>query len=132
MLKWSRFGVFAVALTAAPAAAPVRTIMEQAELPMGQAQVAALGTVRLPADAAIDWHVHPGIEMGYVEAGRMRLSIAGAADRTIAAGGSFLIPRGAVHRSSAIGGDARMVVTWITDRGQALSAPASAPQTTGR
>jgi quercetin dioxygenase-like cupin family protein len=114
--------------SAAPAAAPVRTILQQTELPSQPAQAATLGTVALKAGEEVAWHVHAGIEIGYVQSGSIVLSAGGMPDRTFAAGQSFVVPRGIAHRSRPVGGDARLVVTWITDAGGEISTPVDAPR----
>lgn len=117
----------ALAWTGAATGAPVRTILEQSDLP-ATAQTVRLGRVTLAPGEEIAWHIHPGIEIGYVVSGALALSSAGAPDRTVTAGQSFLVPRGVTHRSRAVGSaGAVLSVTWITDTGLPFSQPAGAP-----
>lgn len=110
------------------AAGPSRTILQQADLPPASSQSATLGTVVLNPGDALPWHTHRGIEIGYVIAGDVILSVEGMADQTFHAGQSFIIPRGLVHRSRQTGtAETRMVLTWVTDTGTALSTPAAPP-----
>jgi quercetin dioxygenase-like cupin family protein len=108
-------------------AAPVRTILQQSALPAGPAQTAMLGTVSLKAGEGIPWHTHSGVEMGYVSAGQVTLSLAGEPDRTVAAGASFTVPRGVAHSVHAAGDGALLVISWMIDAGAPLSTPASPP-----
>ena len=118
-----------LATTGASAAGPERAILQHTDLPPSAAQSATLGTVAMKPGDAIPWHTHPGVEIGYVAAGEMVLSVAGTADRTLHSGQSFIVPRGLAHRSRATGATgARLVVTWVTDTGAALSSPATSSQ----
>jgi quercetin dioxygenase-like cupin family protein len=107
---------------------PVRTILQQHDLPASP-QTATLGRVLIKAGEPAMWHVHAGIETGYVLAGTMRLSVAGAPDVTLGPGQSFLVPRGTAHASHAVGdGDATVISTWVTDTGVPLATPATPPR----
>jgi quercetin dioxygenase-like cupin family protein len=109
------------------ASAPVRTILQQSALPGGSAQTVMLGTVALKAGDEIPWHTHPGVEMGYVSAGQVTLSLAGQPDRMLAPRASFTVPRGVAHSVHATGDGALLVISWTIDTGAPLSTPALPP-----
>jgi quercetin dioxygenase-like cupin family protein len=111
---------------AAPAD-PVRTLLQHSDLPVS-AQTATLGRVVIKAGEPPVWHVHPGVEIGYVLTGQMLLSVAGTPDLTLGPGQSFLVPRRTLHASQAVGDrDATVISTWVTDIGRPLATPAKPP-----
>ncbi len=110
----------------AASADPVRTMLQHSDLPASP-QTATLGRVQVKAGDPPAWHTHAGIEIGYILSGQVILSMAGAPDLPLGPGQSFLVPRGTPHASRAIGGDATVISTWVTDTGAPLATPAAAP-----
>ena len=48
-------------------------------------------------------HSHPGVQMGYLESGSMRLIVEGQPDRVIKTGESYQVPAGAPHAAGSLG-----------------------------
>jgi quercetin dioxygenase-like cupin family protein len=120
--------VAAVLLAATPAlaqpAAPVRTILQKGDLAAAP-QEADLGTVDLAPGAAGPRHIHHGVETGYVAIGEVVLSIQGRPDQTLKVGDTFWAPREVPHAVKNLGAvPARVISTWIIDKGSAFSEPA--------
>jgi quercetin dioxygenase-like cupin family protein len=117
---------FADAPGAAPASAPVRTILERHDQTAVAGKEIVLGTALLPAGSAIGFHTHPGDEVGYVLKGPLVLKKKGQPDRILKTGDTFFNARGEVHslatQPGSEGGTA--VSTWIVDKDQPLSTPA--------
>jgi quercetin dioxygenase-like cupin family protein len=100
------------------------------DLPQGDAaQVVHVVTRDIPAGGEIPWHTHPGIEIGYVENGNVELLLAGQAPLQLAPGGHFTVQRDTVHSGRNTGaGPARLVLTYVVDKGATLRMPAEAPE----
>jgi quercetin dioxygenase-like cupin family protein len=116
---------FADAPASAPASAPVRTILERHDQTGVAGKEIVLGTAFLPAGSFVDYHTHPGDEVGYVLKGPLVLKQKGEPDRILKTGDTFFNARGVVHslatQPGSDGGTA--VSTWIVDKGQPLSTP---------
>jgi quercetin dioxygenase-like cupin family protein len=102
-----------------------RTVLQQADVASAPAQETIFGKVEISPGSGNPFHTHYGTEMGYVLAGHIRLEIKGQVPRELGPGDSFLVPRGAVHRSVLIGNDpVTLINTWTVDKDKALLTPA--------
>lgn len=102
-----------------------RTVLQQADVASAPAQETIFGKVEISPGSGNPFHTHYGTEMGYVLAGHIRLEIKGQAPRELGPGDSFLVPRGAVHRSVLIGNDpVTLINTWTVDKDKPLLTPA--------
>jgi quercetin dioxygenase-like cupin family protein len=76
----------------------------------------------IPVGVASGWHVHPGEEVGYILAGRVRMEIEDAETLILGAGDPFLIPPRTPHNATDLGPDTgRMLSTYIVERGEPLA-----------
>lgn len=74
------------------------------------------------------WHTHPGVEIGHVVSGITEMRAADGAPRRYGAGETFVIPRGTVHNGVNAGDvPARLVITYVTDKGQPVRTDAADP-----
>ncbi|HEX3098205.1 MAG TPA: cupin domain-containing protein [Usitatibacter sp.] len=110
----------AVALAQAPAIK--RTILQRGDV--GADREAVLGVAEIAAGGSTGRHSHPGIETGYVLEGTTVLTIDGEAPRTLKAGESYFIPAGRIHDAKAEGGTARVIATYVVEKGKPLATPA--------
>jgi quercetin dioxygenase-like cupin family protein len=130
MLYRSMFCLALMAGSAAaqPAAAqtpPKRTILQTADVAASPAQETLFGTVEIAPGSGNAFHTHNGSEIGYVAEGHIRLEVKGEAPRELGPGESFLVPRGAVHRSVLLGNEpVKLINTWTVDKGKPLLVPA--------
>jgi quercetin dioxygenase-like cupin family protein len=120
---------FSLALTAAaqtPAEAPPikRTPLQRFEVP-GTLFETVIGIAELAPSVAIGRHTHPGPESGYVMAGSFELLIEGQAPRLLKAGDSYQVPPGAVHDAKAGPEGAKVIATYVVQKGKPLSTPAA-------
>lgn len=70
-------------------------------------------------------HTHLGDCYATVVEGAIELRIEGQAPRSVAAGQAYHVPRGLVHEMQNVGQvPARMVVTFVTDKGKPVRLPA--------
>lgn len=69
-------------------------------------------------------HIHHGVEMNVLIEGAVRVSVQGQPPRVMHAGDSILIPREVPHEAVNIGdGPARIVITYVVDKGRPLKEP---------
>ena len=129
MLYRAFFMVSAMLVSAAaaqPAQPPAkRTILQSADVAASPAQETLFGTVEIAPGSGNAFHTHNGSEIGYVAQGHIRLEVKGQEPRELGPGESFMVPRGAVHRSVLVGGEpVKLVNTWTVDKGAPLLVPA--------
>ena len=103
-----------------------RTVLQQADISVpGREAVTAVAEFQ--PGAAAGRHTHPGEEIGYVLEGQLLLEQDGKAAVTLRAGQTFLIPPGTVHNATNSGsGTARVVATYLVEKGKPLATPAAA------
>lgn len=111
----------AAALALAQAPAIKRTIVQRGDVTADREAV--LGIAEIAAGGSTGRHTHPGIETGYVLEGTTVLAIDGEAPRTLKAGDSYFIPAGRVHDARAEGGTARVIATYVVEKGKPLASP---------
>lgn len=101
-----------------------RTILQQQDIADLPGHVAVLGTVELPAGAAIGRHTHPGTEIGYVLDGTGTLMIDGEGPRPIKPGDSWVIPAGKPHDGKAgPDGPIKVLAVFVVEKGKPLASP---------
>lgn len=82
-----------------------------------------------PVGGASGWHVHPGIEVAYLLSGEMDLLTEGMPPRRMRPGDHFIMPRGMEHNGVNAGKvPAKVMITYIIDRGAAVRTAVAAPQ----
>ncbi len=121
--------VIAFVLTGALAAqqpAFKRTVLQQGDISVPRREaITAVGEFQ--PGATPGRHTHFGEEVGYVLEGTLLVEQDGKAPVTLKAGGTFLIPAGTVHNATNTGtGTARVLATYIVDKGKPLATPAPA------
>jgi len=123
-LLLSSFALGGTASAQAPVP-PKRTILQTADVAPSPAQETLFGTVEIAPGSGNAFHTHNGTEIGYVERGHIRLEVKGQAARELGPGESFMVPRGAVHRSVLLGNEpVKLVNSWTVDKGKPLLVPA--------
>ncbi len=110
---------------AALAQAPTikRSLLQRGDVGEGAREV-VLGLAEIPAGGAAGRHTHNGPETGYVVEGNTVLEVEGEAPRNLKAGDSYFIPAGKVHDAKAHGGLAKVVATYVVEKGKPLATPA--------
>lgn len=100
-----------------------RTILQTQDLSMpGRATVVAL--VEAQPNAVIGKHTHPGEEIGYVLEGTIVLEVEGKPAVTLKAGDPFFVESGKVHGGKVGGTPARILATYVVEKGKPLASPA--------
>lgn len=82
-----------------------------------------------PVGGGSGWHTHEGVEIAHVVSGTTEMRLADGTVMRFKAGETAVIPRGAVHEGVNAGDEpARLVLTYVIDKGSPLRTPAPAPQ----
>lgn len=83
-----------------------------------------IGIAEIAPNATIGRHTHPGPESGFLLEGEMVLMIDGQPDRTLRAGESYQVPAGAVHDGRSGPKGAKVIATYVVEKGKPLATPA--------
>ena len=100
-----------------------RTPLQKFDVP-GTAYETVIGLAEVVPNVTIGRHTHFGPESGYVLEGDMVLIVAGAPDRALKAGDSYQIPAGAAHDGKSGAAGAKVIVTYVVEKGKPLATPA--------
>jgi quercetin dioxygenase-like cupin family protein len=131
-------GIFAALLLAVgvPAAAqqnlPTFTAQTQniKRIPLQRFDVAdtayetIIGIAEIAPNVAIGRHTHPGPESGYVMEGNFELLVDGQPARTLKVGDSYAVPPRIVHDAKTGPEGAKVIATYVVEKGQPLASPA--------
>jgi quercetin dioxygenase-like cupin family protein len=118
----------ASAQQAAPAATlqaqPIkRVVLQRFDVP-GTAYETVIGMAEIAPSVAIGRHIHPGPESGYVIEGSFELLVDGEAPRMLQAGDSYQVPARTIHDARSGAGGAKVIATYVVEKGQPLASPA--------
>ena len=100
-----------------------RTPLQKFDVPGTQYET-IIGIAEIGPNTLIGRHTHPGPESGYMLEGEMVLMIDGQPDRTVKAGESYQVPPGAVHDGKSGPKGAKVIATYVIEKGKPLASPA--------
>lgn len=100
-----------------------RTPLQKFDVP-GTTYETVTGIAEISPNVTIGRHTHPGPESGYMMEGEMVLMIQGQPDRTVKSGESYQVPSGAVHDAKAGSQGAKVLATYVVEKGKPLASPA--------
>ena len=104
---------------------PIKRIpLQRFEVP-GTMFETVIGIAEIAPDVAIGRHTHPGPESGYVLGGGFVLLIDGQAPRLLKTGDSYQVPAGTVHDAKAGPEGAKVIATYVVQKGMPLATPAA-------
>ena len=76
----------------------------------------------IPEGVSSGWHMHPGEEVGYIVAGRVRMEVEGTETLLLDAGDPFLMPPNTPHNATDVGpGTGMMLSTYIVAVGEPIA-----------
>ena len=107
----------------APSGGIKRTPLQKFDVP-GQNYETAIGLAEIAPNVAIGKHTHPGVESGYLIEGNFTLLVAGQPDRPLKTGDSYQIPAGAPHDARSGAQGAKVIATYVVEKGKPLASPA--------
>ena len=108
----------------APAAQTIkRTPLQKFEVP-GTNYETVIGLAEIVPNVSIGRHTHPGPESGYMLEGEMVLMVQGQPDKVVKAGESYQVPPGAVHDGRSGPQGAKVIATYVIEKGKPLASPA--------
>jgi quercetin dioxygenase-like cupin family protein len=82
-----------------------------------------IGLAEVVANVNIGKHTHPGPESGYLLEGEMVLIIEGQPDKPLKAGDSYLVPAGAIHDGKSGPNGAKVIATYVIEKGKPIATP---------
>jgi quercetin dioxygenase-like cupin family protein len=100
-----------------------RTLLQKFDVP-GSNYETVIGLADIMPNANIGRHTHPGIEGGYLIEGDLVIMVEGQQPKSYNAGGSWQLPPGAVHDAKAGPGGAKVIVSYVVEKGKPLATPA--------
>jgi quercetin dioxygenase-like cupin family protein len=116
--------VYAQGAPATSAVGVTRKILSRTDGPSAGYESILMDVVIDPG-AAIARHTHPGIESSYMMEGEIELPVQGQPTRTVKAGEGFQIPPYTPHAGGkASNAKARVMITYIVEKGKPLASPA--------
>jgi len=114
-----------VGLLGAQQAPPIkRTPLQKFDVP-GTNYETVIGLAEIAPNVSVGRHTHPGPESGYVLDGDFTLLIEGQAPLTLKAGDSYKVPSGAVHDARSGDKGAKVIATYVVEKGKPLASPAN-------
>jgi quercetin dioxygenase-like cupin family protein len=113
----------AFAQQAAPADAIKRIPLQRFDVP-GAGYETVIGIAEIAPSVSIGRHTHPGPESGYLLEGSFELIVEGQSPRSLKAGDSYQVPAGAPHDARSGPQGARVIATYVVEKGKPLASPA--------
>ena len=100
-----------------------RIPLQRFEVP-GTAYETVIGIAEIAPNVAIGRHTHPGPESGYLLEGSFELLIDGEGPKTLKAGESYLVPARTVHDARTGTQGAKVIATYVVEKGHPLASAA--------
>ena len=100
-----------------------RTPLQKFDVP-GTNFETVIGIAEIVPNVNIGRHTHPGPESGYMLEGEMVLMVQDQPDKTVKMGESYQVPAGAVHDAKTGPQGAKVIATYVVEKGKPLATPA--------
>lgn len=100
-----------------------RTSLQKFDVP-GTNYETVIGMAEIVPNVNIGRHTHPGPESGFMLDGEMVLIVAGQPDRIVKSGESYQVPPGAIHDAKTGPNGAKVIATYVVEKGKPLASPA--------
>src|SRR5262245_31714192 len=100
-----------------------RTPLQKFDVP-GTNYETVIGMAEIVPNVNIGRHTHPGPESGYMVEGEMVLFVEGQPEKIVKVGESYQVPPGAVHDAKTGPNGAKVVATYVVEKGKPLASPA--------
>jgi quercetin dioxygenase-like cupin family protein len=107
-----------------PPNAPIkRTVLQRFDVPDSKYET-IVGLAEIAPNVNIGRHTHFGVESGYVIEGEATLLLAGQPDKPMKPGDSYQIAPGAAHDARSGDKGAKIIATYVVEKGKPLTTPA--------
>jgi quercetin dioxygenase-like cupin family protein len=100
-----------------------RTPLQKFDVP-GTNFETVIGIAEIVPNLNIGRHTHPGPESGFMLDGEMVLMVEGQPEKTVRTGESYQVPPGAVHDAKTGPKGAKVIATYVVEKGKPLASPA--------
>lgn len=100
-----------------------RTPLQKFDVP-GTNLETVIGIAEIVPNVLIGRHTHPGVEGGYLMEGELTLMIDGQPPKVLKPGDSYNIPAVAVHDAKSGANGAKVLATYVVEKGKPLASPA--------
>jgi quercetin dioxygenase-like cupin family protein len=100
-----------------------RTPLQKFDVP-GTNYETVIGMAEIVPNVNIGKHTHPGPESGFMLEGDMTLLVDGQPPLEVKAGQSYKVPPGAVHDAKTGANGAKVLATYVVEKGKPLASPA--------
>ncbi len=101
-----------------------RTPLQKFDVP-GTNYETVIGIAEIAPNVNVGRHTHPGPESGYVLEGDFTLLVEGQPPLPLKAGDSYKVPSGAIHDARTGDKGARVIATYVVEKGKPLATPAN-------
>jgi len=100
-----------------------RTILQKFDVP-GSNYETVIASVEIVPNGVIGRHTHFGIDSGVLSSGEIVLNAVGKPELTVKPGDSWQIPPNTVHWGKAGPNGAKIINTYVVEKGKPLATPA--------
>jgi len=100
-----------------------RTPLQKFDVP-GTNYETVIGMAEVVPNVNIGKHSHPGPESGFMLEGDMTLLVDGQPPLVVKTGESYKVPPGAVHDAKTGAKGAKVIATYVVEKGKPLASPA--------
>ena len=100
-----------------------RTPLQKFVVP-GTNHETVIGIAEIAPNVSTGRHTHSGPESGYLLDGEFTLIVEGQPDKPLKTGESYQVPPGAVHDAKAGPQGAKVIATYVVEKGKPLATPA--------
>jgi len=100
-----------------------RTPLQKFDVP-GTNYETVIGMAEIVPNVLIGRHTHPGPESGFMLDGDMTLLVEGQPPLAVKTGESYKVPPGAVHDARTGEKGAKVIATYVVEKGKPLATPA--------
>lgn len=100
-----------------------RTPLQKFDVPDTKYET-VIGIAEIAPDVSVGRHTHPGPESGYLLEGSFTLLVEGQPPKALKAGDSYVVPAGAIHDARSGGQGAKVIATYVVEKGKPLASPA--------
>lgn len=100
-----------------------RTPLQKFDVP-GTNYETVIGIAEVVPNVNIGRHTHPGPESGFMLDGEMVLMVDGQPDKTVKSGESYQLAPRVIHDAKAGPNGAKVIATYVVEKGKPLASPA--------